>query len=591
MKNLIKSKHSTELDTATEKSSRWFRVGSQRGEIEQLFDLYWGGKERRITGMTLRIIGVNLIALITLLIGMVYLGQYQETLIESKLKRFETEVLLFGAAIAGKASVEGEVYTDKNRGAPLQKTQEMVFTLSQTLNNRVLMFDVDDHLLLDTDFVPEEIKAKAFFKVDRPDMTRAKWNSLEILKNMALFIVSFIPRSDPVPPFHGVFSDNGRDYPDVVQAKRNALSMSAWRSKNDDIILTAAVPIVTEHGWTGTVLIVNENEDIRADMGRVWLNILNIFWLTLAITIFLSIYLSGVIARPLRKLANVAENVRRGKAKHTDIPDMSDRHDEIGELSIVLRDMTHALWDRMDSIESFAADVSHEIKNPLTSLKSAVETASIVKKEEDREKLLGIIRHDIERLDRLITDISNASRLDSELSREMFRIVDLKSVLHQIIDAYKSPLERDAGDPGNSTEALKDGVLITLDMPDHMPEINVRGSEGRLIQVFQNILSNALSFAPIKSTIRIMVEVNDNRVSVSIEDEGKGIPDNKLKTVFERFYSERPQHEEYGRHSGLGLSICKQIITAHGGLIFAENYHDRKGEVKGARFIVILNLV
>ncbi len=193
-------------------------------------------------------------------------------------------------------------------------------------------------------------------------------------------------------------------------------------------------------------------------------------------------------------------------------------------------------------------------------------------------------------MDRLITDISSASRLDAELSREMFKTVDLKEVLRHLIDVYKNPLDRETIERAHSDEALKDGVLITLDLPDYI-DLNVHGSEGRLTQVFHNILSNALSFSKPKSTIKIKVAVKDSRATVVIEDEGTGIPENKLNSIFERFYSERPEHEEYGRHSGLGLSICKQIITAHDGLIFAENILDRSGNIKGARFNVVLGLI
>jgi two-component system sensor histidine kinase ChvG len=250
--------------------------------------------------------------------------------------------------------------------------------------------------------------------------------------------------------------------------------------------------------------------------------------------------------------------------------------------------MTHALWERMDTIEAFAADVSHEIKNPLTSLKSAVETAMVVKKKNDLNKLLEVIQEDVERLDRLITDISHASRLDAELSREQFEELDLKKLLHNMINAYKDPLDRKEVVNSSYDEAVKDGVRITLGVPENM-DVIVLGSEGRLIQVFQNIVANALSFSPEGTTVRILVAVNDKRITVSIEDEGPGVPDNQFKNVFERFYSERPEHEKYGQHSGLGLSICKQIITAHNGVIFVENRRDGDGEVCGARFVVILN--
>ena len=578
-----------ESGTAIKKGNRWFRIGSQRGEIDQLFDLYWGGKERRITGMTLRILGVNIIALIALIFGVIYMGQYHSTLVESKLERFETEILLVTVAVTEGVLEEGALDTG---GFSLSKLKaELLATrLATTLHNRILIFNADNKMLVDSDQFIFEKGAESVLKIVK-DQER-ELQSVEILKNTAAWIASIFPQSDVLPRFSSVLSGDGDDYADVVDARLNKLSMSAWRDEYGEVILTGAMPILANDGsLAGAVMLVSDDQDIRKALGDTWFNILKIFLVTFLVTIFLSVYLSGVIARPLRKLASAAENVRKGKLKHTEIPDMSGRHDEIGELSIVLRDMTHALWERMDTIESFAADVAHEIKNPLTSLKSAVETAKIVTKKEDLEKLLGVIKHDIERLDRLITDISSASRLDAELSREAFDVIDLKQVLRNFLDAYKGPLEREVGHRENSDEALKDGVLIMLDMPDIYSEILIRGSEGRLTQVFQNILSNALSFSKVKSEIKIMVSVKSKRITVVIEDGGAGIPENKLKSIFDRFYSERPEHEEYGRHSGLGLSICKQIVTAHNGVIYAENIRDRSDEISGARFVVILNMV
>ncbi len=575
-------------DTDIKKNSRWFRIGSHRGEIEQLFDLYWGGKERRITGMTLRILGVNFIALIALLFGVIYLGQYHSTLVESKLERFETKILLVTAAVTEGVLEQDSVHDD----ALFSKSKATVLAtkLATTLHDRILIFDLDNQLVVDSEHVVSEHGVPAVLEIIKEQDKTLQ--SVEMLKNTAAWVASFFPEYDRLPKFSGVYSEHGFDYPDVVDARLQKLSISAWRGVDEEVVLTAAMPIFNRDKLlVGVVMLVSGGEDIRRALGDMWFNILQIFLVTLLITIILSIYLSGVIARPLRKLARAAENVRKGKLKHTDIPDMSARHDEIGELSIVLRDMTHALWERMDTIEAFAADVAHEIKNPLTSLKSAVETAAIVTKKEDLEKLLDVIRHDIERLDRLITDISSASRLDAELSRETFSLLDLKQVLRGFLDAYKGPLERDVAHKDNSDEALREGVLITLDMPDIYPELLMFGSELRLRQVFQNILSNALSFSKIKSHIGITVQVEGKRVTVSIDDEGPGIPENKVKSIFDRFYSERPEHEEFGRHSGLGLSICKQIITAHNGVVYAENRKDRSGETVGARFVVILNMV
>ncbi len=578
-----------ESDTNTEKNdaSRWFRVRSQRSEIEQLLDLYWGGRERRITGMTLKIIGVNLIALISLLIGVIALGQYHQNLIESKLSEFETETIL-------TTSIFAEKFTELNIDSTdvQDKIGLLAARLSLTMNKQILVFDNTNAMMTNSEiYIHQNENIRPIIEITRPPIApQLKLDSVEILKNMAFSVVSFLPHRQDLPAFKGTISNSAQDYPDVIYAQKGSLSISAWNDTTGEIILTSAMPILQNNKPIGFVMLINRHAEINKELGEAWLNIIQIFLLTLFVTILLSIYLSGVIARPLRKLARAAENVQKGKIKDTDIPDMSRRHDEIGELSIVLKNMAHALWDRMDSIESFASDVSHEIKNPLTSLKSAVETASIVEKAEDRDKLFAIIKHDIERLDRLITDISSASRLDAELSREMFKSIDLKEVLRHLIDIYKNPLDRETTTRTHSDEALKDGVLITLDLPDYI-DLQVYGSEGRLTQVFHNILSNALSFSKAKSTIKIKVSVKENRATVTIEDEGKGIPENKLDSIFDRFYSERPEHEEYGRHSGLGLSICKQIITAHDGLIYAENMMDRSGEIKGARFNVVLGLV
>ncbi len=587
MMDSTKSKRSTASDTAIKKTSRWFRTGSHRGDIDQIFDLYWGGKERRITNLTLKIMGVNALAVITLIFGVVYLSQYHTTLVASKLEHFETELMLITAAITESAVVTENGAQDEERLSK-SKAELLAARLGATLDKRILVFDSHQKMIVDTDIVIEQKKIKPIFQVLREE--ERKLESVEVLKDMAGWIISIFPQHNTLPLFEGVLSENADDYNDVVEAFRKKLSMTPWRDINNDLLLTAAMNIKGSKGVVGAVMVISDGDDIDEALGDAWFNILKIFLVTLLITVLLSIYLSGVIARPLRKLASAAENVRKGKLKHTEIPDMSDRNDEIGELSIVLRDMTHALWDRMDTIEAFAADVSHEIKNPLTSLKSAVETAGIVKKKEDLDRLLEIIKHDIERLDRLITDISGASRLDAELSREAFGKINFKILLRNLLDSYKSPLERETENQHNSDEALKDGILITLDMPDHT-SVYVRGSEGRLIQVFQNVISNALSFSPLKTSIKILATVQGRRVSVAIEDEGPGIPEKQLDNIFKRFYSERPEHEKYGQHSGLGLSICKQIINAHNGIIYAENRKDRDGKIIGARFVVVLNMV
>jgi two-component system sensor histidine kinase ChvG len=253
---------------------------------------------------------------------------------------------------------------------------------------------------------------------------------------------------------------------------------------------------------------------------------------------------------------------------------LTGRSDEIGELSAALRDMTDSLWSRMDAIERFAADVAHEIKNPLTSLRSAVETVSRVKDPEQQKRLLSIILDDVARLDRLISDISDASRLDAELSRAVSAPVQMRRLLAALAEVQNATDRADA--PRVVLEAAEDDAFA------------VPGLEGRLGQVFRNLIGNAASFSPPGGVITVRLDRQGPRVRVAVEDRGPGIPPGKEQAIFDRFYTERPEGEKFGTHSGLGLSISKQIVDAHQGTIHAENMSDAAGRIAGARFVVQL---
>ena len=296
--------------------------------------------------------------------------------------------------------------------------------------------------------------------------------------------------------------------------------------------------------------------------------------MALAVTVLLSVYLAGTIARPIRRLATAAERIGRSHGRQHVIPDLRGRDDEIGDLARALREMTEALWLRMDATERFAADVAHEIKNPLTSLQSAVETAARLKDPDQQRKLMSIIQEDVRRLDRLITDISDASRLDAELSRAETAPVDVGAMLRTLVDLHES-----AGDGS--------GRRLELQNADDQ-EFVVTGIEGRLAQVFRNLIANAESFGPPEGTVRISLSRNGRQVVVTVEDEGPGLPPGKEEAIFDRFYSERPEGEAFGTHSGLGLSISKQIVDAHGGSIASENRRTATGGIAGARFVVRL---
>jgi len=285
--------------------------------------------------------------------------------------------------------------------------------------------------------------------------------------------------------------------------------------------------------------------------------------------------LNTLIARPVRRLSRAADTVRLSRARSISLPDIARRDDELGDLTRALEAMTDAQSERMDAIERFAADVAHEIKNPLTSLRSAVETLDLVRDGPPRDKLLGIIKQDVQRLDRLVTDISNASRLDAELSREDSRSIDLGRLLADIVQAYQDSLR-----PGEARP--------TIDLPYSLEAIAVSGGEGSMGQVFRNLIDNAKSFSPPGGEVRVRLESVRGEALVTVDDDGPGIPPENLETIFQRFYTSRPKGSAFGGNSGLGLSIARQIVEAQGGALTASNRLNEDGLVCGARFSVRL---
>ncbi|AQX28647.1 two-component system, OmpR family, sensor histidine kinase ChvG [Bartonella sp. JB15] len=311
--------------------------------------------------------------------------------------------------------------------------------------------------------------------------------------------------------------------------------------------------------------------------------IFKIFAVVGSVFLVLSIFLAHTIAHPLSKLSSSANRVRHGRSKRIKIPDFSKREDEIGRLSTSISDMTNALYTRIEAIERFAADVSHELKNPLTSLRSAVETLPLTKNKEQQTKLLEIIQHDVHRLDRLITDISDASRLDAELARETAKIVDMNSLLKSLIQAIRE------------VHCNKQNIDINFNI---IPRTNgkpylIVGHELRLGQVISNLIENARSFVPRKNgKICITMKNNASTLILTVEDNGPGICSENIERIFERFYTDRPSKDAFGQHSGLGLAISQQIIEAHNGTLTAENIFDPKSKKEkiGARFIITLPL-
>jgi two-component system sensor histidine kinase ChvG len=340
------------------------------------------------------------------------------------------------------------------------------------------------------------------------------------------------------------------------------------------LVFSVAIPIQRYKQVLGAVMLSTGSGEIEEELRTVRLELLRIFGVALLVTVALSFYLASTIARPIRRLAAAAERTR-GRRARVEIPDFTRRGDEIGDLSGSLREMTDALWQRMSAIERFAADVAHEIKNPLSSLRSAVETATRIEDLANQRRLMAIILDDVERLDRLITDISDASRLDAELGRLELAPIDVAAMLQALVDVDEATRTTDSPRLMLAISTIDRGLVVP-------------GIETRLSQVFRNVIGNAVSFSPPLGTIRLMARHDGRAVVVTVEDDGPGIPADKLTAIFDRFYTERPLGEKFGTHSGLGLSISKQIVEAHRGMIWAENRKDATGATLGARFCIRL---
>ncbi len=346
------------------------------------------------------------------------------------------------------------------------------------------------------------------------------------------------------------------------------------------VIVSVAVPVQRFRAVRGALMLSTQGADIDDMVEAERLAILKVFLVAAGVMVVLSILLAGTIAEPVRRLADAAESVRRRIRSRVEIPDFTRRRDEIGHLSGTLRDMTNALYSRIEAIESFAADVSHELKNPLTSLRSAVETLPVAKTDESRGRLLAVIQHDVRRLDRLISDISDASRLDAELQRQEAAPVDFAKLLTTLV-AVANEVKRD------------DGVKVTLRFEGGGTRaFQAPGHDSRLGQIVDNLIENARSFSPPDGTVRVTCRRLRNQLEIFVDDDGPGVRPDALEKIFERFYTDRP-HQGFGQNSGLGLSISKQIAEAHGGTIWVENRvgppgPDGEPTVLGARFIVRL---
>jgi len=524
-------------------------------------------RRRRTSPLLRRILTLNVLALIIPIVGLLYLDQYRDSLITAELEALKTEGQLFAVALGETGVTAGDLGDEKLMPEAARLTLRRMVEISK---NRARLFALDGSLVADSLslLTPE---GQIVIVPLEPPKPQSLFEAL--LNDIYDWVVELLPSSRRWPLYRENSPDRADIYPEVGRALAGEVGRAVYERTSGSVVLHVAVPVQRYRQVMGALLMSSEGGAIDAAVRSVRFDILKVFGVALAITILLSLYLARTIARPIRRLAEIAERVRRGQGRQIDIPDFTRRRDEIGDLSGALRDMTAALWARMDAIERFAADVAHEIKNPLTSLRSAVETVARLEDPKQQKRLITIILDDVERLNRLISDISDASRLDAELSRAEMGPVDIANMLRALADLH---------------EVTKgDGPPLKIEIAS-LQSLVVHGIEGRLVQVWRNLISNAASFSPPGGSIRIAAAREGDRVRVSVADDGPGIPVGKLTAIFDRFYSERPAGEKFGTHSGLGLSISRQIVEAHGGHIAAENRTAPDGRILGAVFIVTL---
>ncbi|MGL4542911.1 MAG: ATP-binding protein [Polymorphobacter sp.] len=507
--------------------------------------LSWNGRFSLVP----RILAVNVFALLVLAGGIVYLDSFRERLIDQR----RTEVQMQAQLVA---SFLAEV--DSSR------LPELAARYGQMNHGRLKVYASDGRLVADSwtsnppSFVLRDPAADPF----RRDIAR-------FLDR----VIERIGSSKQLPRYIAPATDTRAAWPEVAAAARGTSTDALRRAPDRIVIISSAAPIRRSMAAApyAAVQLTVDTRDITDGVREERLTSFLIFLGVLAISLLLSSFLASTIVRPLRRLAVAAQRVRLGRSRDVTVPRFATRRDEIGQLARALSDMTLALRDRIDATEAFAADVAHELKNPLASLRSAVDTFEVVDDPALKAQLLEVVRDDVGRIDRLITDIADASRLDAELSRSRFERLDLGALVMTLVRMHEA-----AGNPRRVTIAAK------IVGRGHW----IQGEPARLAQVVRNLIDNAVSFSPDDDVVTVSVEHGAGACErLIVDDNGPGVPPDNQEDIFRRFYSERPEREDFGRHSGLGLAIARTIAEAHDGSINVEN-RVAGDRIAGARFTV-----
>ncbi len=562
----------------TASGSRWLRARAR---------FAWRFLTARFSSsLTRRIVVLNLGGLVVLAVGFLLLNQFRADIIAARVQSLTTQADIISAAIAASAAVDTDTITidpDKllqlapgQSAAPPpsdddaiefsinpERVGPVLHRLVTPTHTRARIFDRDGRLLLDSRSLSPH------GAVTRSDLPESAEHRGFVERATAYLRSLFV--APATPQNHDPWLVDGNTMPEIAAALRGTAESAVRIDDEGDTIVSVAVPIQHMMATRGALQLSTQGGDIDHVIASERRAILRFFAVLAAVMLVLSLSLANTIAEPVRRLAEAAERVRRGIRSRQQIPDFTSRSDEIGHLSRALREMTQALYNRLDAIETFAADVAHELKNPLTSLRSALETLSRVKSGPARDRLVAIMQHDVRRLDRLISDISDASRLDAELTRGESGPVDVAALLQAVVSmSQDSP--RTNGARIELSVAARRGRRASADY-------FVLGHDSRLAQVVTNLIDNACSFSESGGVVRVSLaristrqdgEPPEERVVITVDDDGPGIPPHALERIFERFYTDRPS-QGFGQNSGLGLSISRQIVEAHGGRIWAAN--------------------
>lgn len=515
------------------------------------------GRLRRFGGSRLGglILALNLLSLLILFGGAMALNEWRRGLIEARQDSLAASAEMLSNLLGELEATRGDPYPELDALAASRWLRDNFIPEGQ----RARLYDVDGLLVADSYMVTERIPGEPL-----PPARPAGSPPATVAPAGARREETRLRKAE------------AELASEIEGALKGQPQTRLRRSETGERVVSVSIPLRHVEQVLGVLTL--EAADVDAILAAQRRALMPFALVALGVSLLSWLLMILFVARPVMRLSAAADAVRLQRARAISLPDLEGRKDEIGDLARSLETMTRTLSDRMDAIEAFAADVSHEIKNPLTSIRSALETLDLVKDKAQRDRLTALLQQDVRRLDRLITDISNASRLDAELSRDRPRPVDLNALLVEIVGIYGAT--RKSGEP-----------RVVLE-PGPAEPLGVMGRDGPLGQVFRNLIDNARSFSPQGGTVRISARRDDGDparpVRVRVEDDGPGIPPDNLETVFERFYTARPKGAAFGGNSGLGLSIVRQIVEAHGGRVWAENRPGPDGAVAGARFEVAL---